>query len=135
MQNSNNRGRKGRLGMQFQYEQSFMNKVVGDYMAGDESMSQVAARYKITKAQVAYWYSVFSSELRQTTLETPITSTAMTEQEKKELDALKKQNEELRKKLDHANMKAFAFQTMIEVAEEQFNIEIQKKPGTKPSAE
>jgi transposase-like protein len=135
MQNSNNQGRKGRLGPQFQYEQSFMNKVVADYMAGDQSMSQVAARYKITKTQVAYWYSLFSSELRQTTLEKPIISTAMTEQEKKEFDALKKQNEELRKKLEHANLKAFAFQTMIEVAEEQFNIEIQKKPGTKPSAE
>jgi hypothetical protein len=45
MQNSNNQGRKGRLGMQFQYEQSFMNKVVADYMAGDQSMNQVAARY------------------------------------------------------------------------------------------
>jgi hypothetical protein len=55
----------------------------------------------------------------------------MTDQEKKELEALKKQNGELRKKLEYANMKAFAFQTMIEVAEEQFNIEIQKKPGTK----
>ncbi|SFO13826.1 hypothetical protein SAMN05428949_7413, partial [Chitinophaga sp. YR627] len=53
MQNSNNEGRKGRLGMQFQYEQSFMNKVVAEYMAGDQSMSQVAARYKITKSQVA----------------------------------------------------------------------------------
>ena len=59
----------------------------------------------------------------------------MTEQEKKEFENLKKQNEELRKKLEHANMKAFAFQTLIEVAEEQFNIEIQKKPGTKQSAE
>ncbi|TWW01466.1 hypothetical protein [Chitinophaga pinensis] len=135
MQNSNNEGRKGRLGMQFQYEQSFMNKVVAEYMAGDQSMSQVAARYKITKSQVAYWYSLFSSELRQTTLEKPIKGSAMTEQEKKEFEALKKQNEELRRKLDHANMKAFAFQTMIEVAEDQFNIEIQKKPGTKPSAE
>ena len=134
MQNSNNQGRTGRLGMQFQYEQSFMNKVVADYMAGDQSMNQVAARYQITKHQLAYWYSLFSSELRQTILEKPIISTAMTDQEKKEFEALKKQNEELRKKLDHANMKAFAFQTMIEVAEEQFNIEIQKKPGTKQSS-
>jgi cell division septum initiation protein DivIVA len=59
----------------------------------------------------------------------------MTDQEKKEFEALKKQNEELRKKLEYANMKAFAFQTMIEVAEEQFNIEIQKKPGTKQFSE
>lgn len=121
--------------MQFQYPQSFMNKVVADYMSGDQSMNQIATRYQVTKSQVAYWYSLFSSELRQTTLEKPIISTTMTEQEKKEFEALKKQNEELRKKLEHANMKAFAWQTMVEVAEEQFNIEIQKKPGTKPSAE
>jgi len=138
MQNSNNQnkeGRKGRLGPKFQYEQSFMNKVVADYMAGDESMNQVATRYQITKHQLVYWYSLFSSELRKTTLEKPIISTTVTEQEKKEFEALKKQNEELLKKLDYANLKAFGLQTMIEVAEEQFNIEIQKKSGTKPSAE
>ena len=135
MQNSNNRGRKGRLGPQFQYEQSFMNKVVADYMSGDQSMPQVAARYQITKHQLVYWHSLFSSELRKTILEKPIIPISMTEQEKKEFDALKKQNEELRKKLEQANLKAFAWQTMVEVAEEQFNIEIQKKPGTKQSAE
>ena len=135
MQNSNSQGRKGRLGPQFRYEQSFMNKVVADYMSGDQSMTQVAARYQITKHQLIYWHSLFSSELRKTTLEKPIISTAVTEQEQKEFEALKKQNEELRKKLEQANLKAFAWQTMVEVAEEQFNIEIQKKPGTKQSAE
>ena len=104
-------------------------------MAGDESMNQVATRYQITKHQLVYWYSLFSSELRKTTLEKPIISITVTEQEKKEFEALKKQNEELLKKLDYANLKVFGLQTMIEVAEEQFNIEIQKKPGTKPSAE
>src|SRR5262245_15461333 len=126
-----NKGRKGQQGPSFQYELSFMHKVVADYMAGNESMTQVALRYQITKHQVVYWYSLFSSELRNTTLEYPIKTTLVTEQEKKEFEALKKQNEDLREKLELANLKAFAFQTMVEVAEEQFNIEIQKKPGTK----
>jgi cell division septum initiation protein DivIVA len=57
----------------------------------------------------------------------------MTEAEQKELDALKRQNEALQKKLEYANLQVFGLQTMIDIAEEQFKIEIRKKPGTKPS--
>ena len=131
MQKTNNSGqnRKGKGGRSFQYSHAFMHKVVEDYLSGSQSMPEVAARYNIKANQVVHWKSLFSSELEQRT----ILPTVMTEEEQKELDALKKQNEALLKKLEYANLQVFGLQTMIDIAEEQFKIEIRKKPGTKPS--
>ena len=50
--------------------------------------------------------------------------------ESEELEALRKENLELRKKLYDETMRADFYDTMIDVAEEMFNIEIRKKAGT-----
>jgi transposase len=55
----------------------------------------------------------------------------MTESEQKELEALRKQNEELKKKLEYADLKATALEIMVDIAEQQFGIDIKKKSGTK----
>ena len=47
--------------------------------------------------------------------------------------ALKKENEELKKALELAMLKVAALETLVDVAEEQFNIQIRKKPGAKQS--
>ena len=47
-----------------------------------------------------------------------------------ELKALRAENLELRKKLHNETMRADFYDTMIDVAEEMFNIEIRKKAGT-----
>lgn len=47
------------------------------------------------------------------------------------ITALRLENERLRSELKHANMRAHAFDTMIDVAEEMFNIPIRKKADTK----
>lgn len=46
---------------------------------------------------------------------------------------LKKRIEELEKRLKDAEMKAIAFSTMVDIAENEFNIPIRKKCNTKPS--
>ena len=132
MQKTNNlrQNRKGKGGRSFQHSHAFMRKVVEDYLGGTQSMAEVAARYNVKTNQIVHWKSLFSSELEPRTI-LPI---VMTEEEQKELDALKKQNEALVKKLEYANLQVFGLQTMIDLAEEQFKIEIRKKPGTKPSS-
>ncbi|MCI1681687.1 MAG: hypothetical protein LKI39_03925 [Bacteroides sp.] len=47
------------------------------------------------------------------------------------LTALRLENERLRTELKHEKMRAHAYDTMIDVAEEMFNIPIRKKAGTK----
>ena len=50
--------------------------------------------------------------------------------ESDEIKALRKENLELRKKLYDETMRADFYDTMIDVAEEMFSIEIRKKAGT-----
>jgi hypothetical protein len=45
---------------------------------------------------------------------------------------LKKRISELEKQLKDAEMKAIAFSTMVDIAEEEFKIPIRKKLNTKP---
>lgn len=47
------------------------------------------------------------------------------------ITALRLENERLRTELKHEKMRAHAYDTMIDVAEEMFNIPIRKKAGTK----
>jgi transposase len=49
-----------------------------------------------------------------------------------EKSALLKRIKELEKQVEEAEMKALAFSTLVDVAEEVFNIPIRKKPNTKP---
>lgn len=106
-----------------------MRMVVLEYEKGNESLTQIADRFQLSRQQVRNWRLRFSSDIGSQTLMTA----PMTEQEQKAFEVLKKQNEELAKKLEYANLQVFGLQTMIDVAEEQLKIEIRKKPGSKPS--
>ena len=129
MQKTNNSGRKGLKGSQSHYEPAFMRMVALAYENGDQSLSQIATQFQVSRQQVKSWRLRFSSEFG------PITQpdNLMTEQEQKDFEALKKQNEELAKKLEYANLQVFGLQTMIDIAEEQLKIDIRKKSGSKPS--
>ena len=50
-----------------------------------------------------------------------------------EMQQLKKRISELEQQLKDAEMKAIAFSTMVDIAEQEFNIPIRKKYNTKPS--
>jgi transposase len=119
-------GRKGQRGPKGQRPLAFKLKVAKAYVFGDESLQQVAVRYGIGRKAVYDWSHRFYGELsiNQTT-------GIMTEAEQKEFEALKKQNQDLKKQLEYADMKATAFEIMIEIAEKQLGVDIKKKPGTK----
>jgi hypothetical protein len=55
----------------------------------------------------------------------------MTEAEKQNLEALRKQTKALEKALEDAKMKNIALNMLIDVAEEKLKINIRKKPGAK----
>ena|ERR1041384_6789083 len=121
------RGRKGQRGRKSQHSLAFKMKVAKEYLDGDESMEQVAERYGERRENICRWVQRFYGELsggQQSTEQ-------MTDAEQNELDELKKQNQELKKKLEFADMKATALELMIDIAEKQLGIDIRKKPGTK----
>ena len=57
----------------------------------------------------------------------------MTEKEKQEVKALKKEIAEMKKRLKEEELRTLALSTMIDVAEERLGEEIRKKIGTKQS--
>ena len=55
----------------------------------------------------------------------------MTEAEKHQLEELQKRLKLLEKQLEDARVKNIALETLVDVAEKEFNIPIRKKPGAK----
>lgn len=55
----------------------------------------------------------------------------MTEKERQKLDSLQKRIKFLEKQLEDAQMKNIALETLIDVAEEQLNVPIRKKAGSR----
>lgn len=125
------KGLKNKSGRRFKHEMGFIRQVVRHYETSDLSTYQIGQIYGVPANQVTRWKQRFSSELSVVNPQSP--TLPMTAEEQKELDVLKKQNEELLKKLELATMKITSLETMIDVAEQEYRFDIRKKPGTKQS--
>lgn len=119
---------KKRIGGKFKHDLTFMRQVVAHYQDSEEGYGLTGKRFGVSASQVKNWVLRFSSDLG------PISAVVtMTPSEQQELDAIKKQKEELEKQLELAKMQIFGLQTLIDVAEDTLKIDIRKKPGTKQS--
>ena len=127
------KGLKNKSGRRFKHDIAFMRSVVRHYETSDLSTQQIAHIYGIAANQVTRWKQKFSSELPDEKLLT--SNLPMNPEEQKELDVAKKQNEELLKRLELANLKITSLEMMIDVAEEELQFDIRKKSGTKQSNE
>ena len=128
------RGRKKKAGKWFKYDFAFMRKVVRDYLDGNESSTEVSVRYGISSACVRHWLQRYNKGLEPfNEVPLPVMQTDSTSQQQNNQQDLQKQNEELLKKLEQANLKITGLEIMIDIAEEQLGIDIRKKPGAKQS--
>jgi transposase len=95
---------------------------------GGEEPSQVMADLDIHNSYtLRNWVSLYQRKIQTGLLTLP----AMTHTQKQEMQALKQRNAELEQALQQANLLLLALNTMIEVAEKELRIPIQKKYGTK----
>ena len=128
------KGRRKQRGNWFKYEYSFMRKVVQDYLGGQQSIREVSERYNLTYGSVTGWVRRFGADIENENAQEEVALPAMPEEGKIEgLDELQKKNEELLKKLEHANLKVSGLEIMIDIAEQQLGVDIRKKSGTKQS--
>jgi transposase len=98
-----------------------------DYVTGDRSIHQLSRIYNIPNQNISRWVKEYSSEL----VEEESKITPMTAEEQKDFEALKKQNEALKKKLDYEHMRNFALETMIDLAKTELGIDLRKNSGAK----
>ena len=107
-------------------------KIVSEYYQSREPAQKVVERYHLGSKQVLY--SWIDKYLHEESLPLPENQSeeAMAkkspEERVKELEA---ENRRLEKALELEKLRSKAFDTMINVAEETFNIPIRKKSGTK----
>ena len=107
-------------------------RIVSEYYQSREPAQKVVERYHLSSKQVLY--SWIDKYLHEESLPLPDKQSEETmakkdpEERVKELEA---ENRRLEKALELEKLRAKAFDTMINVAEETFNIPIRKKSGTK----
>jgi transposase-like protein len=118
-------GRKGQRGRP-NHDVALRRKIGMEYANGDQSLYQLAARYQIPPQTISRWAHQYSSELAE-----ELIIPDMTEQEQKEFTELKKQNAELKKKLEYEQMRSFAWETMADLAKTELGIDIRKNFGAK----
>lgn len=112
------------------YSKEFKFSVVQEYLLnhGSISIKTLCEKHSIpSRASIHEWLRIFAAKhkLKETDMGKKELS------EKEEIAALKNALRQKELELTREKMRGDFYETMVEVAEEQFNIPIRKKAGTK----
>ena len=119
--------------------------IIEDYLQSNLTKKEVWEKYtgkKEEHGQILYWmykYGYISNTNKKGVTFAPQQNPMPQQHPKQELNSdfeylqLQKRISDLERQLQESEMKSIAYQTMIEIAEREFNISIKKKYNTKPS--
>ena len=113
------------------YTDSFKRMVARESLTGELSVKELAKKYGLPHYNtVTIWRRSFRDKLDDVEhlLERPNTA-----EEKREIDIYRRKSKELEAELSNAKLKIVALETMIDIAEQELEIKIRKKSGTKQS--
>ncbi len=123
--------KRGKAGRRHQYELSFKRKVCQELLSGQIAIGDLARQYNISGAgTIMRWVKWFQQEQEEL-----LSSQSMEISQSYNDPNIEKPAPEIEAELRLAKVKIATLETMIDLAEKQFNIEIRKKSGTKPSSE
>lgn len=111
------------------YSTEFKLSVVEEMVDSGCSSYSIGKKYSIDSSLIRDWAAIFVPSYKPTN-RIQMGKTPGNEQE--EIRDLKRQLHQKELELKREKMRADAYDTMIDVAEELFNIPIRKKAGTKP---
>ena len=110
------------------YETSFRRWLVSEIESGRMSLPEARLRFKLPRhfdqLYKQHWQLKYSDQIH-------LSLSLMSAQERTEIKALEKRNKELEKQLELAQMKTVALNVMIDIAEQDYKLEIRKKSGPK----
>lgn len=109
----------------------FIQKTVCDYYRSGMTIVAFCKENNLPKETLRRWIIKFS-EGKETLINSYMSKDNRTQALESENAQLKQELARMKKELDAANFRAHAWETMVDVAEEMFNIPIKKKVGTKP---
>ena len=110
-----------------QKRQAIRDEVLRQYAETDLSYGEIAEKNGIQVRTVEYIVRNFASELPNV----PTMRKKKNEASTEDYDKLRAEITRLRKEVRQEKMRADALDTMMDVAEEMFNIPVRKKAGTK----
>ena len=110
------------------YETSFRRWLVCEIESGRMSLQEAKSRFKLPYhfdgLYRKYWQPKYADEI-------VLTLPLMSAKERTDIQALEQRIKELEKQLDYAQMKIVAMNTVIDIAEKSYKLEIRKKYGPK----
>lgn len=109
-------------------------RIVSEYLQGEMSGEEIVSRYHLGGRHILFnWMDKFVREDKSVSLSGQTkTEESMPKRSSDEvLQELREENDRLRKALELEKLRSKAYDTMIELAENTFNIPIRKKSGTK----
>jgi transposase-like protein len=111
----------------FRLPDEIKREAVRDYLLNGIDQRQIAKNYGISQQSVSRIIRNFAASNDKSAL---LMKNRPTDSQADEIKALREEVMELKKQLHNETMRADFYDTMIDVAEEMFNIEIRKKAGT-----
>ena len=117
----------------FKFNDEERMQIVSEYVQGHVPASVIIEKYHLSGRQVLFnWMDRFVNEKELVSLPDNQSIDPMAKQSPEErIKELEKENKRLERALELEKLRAKAFDTMITVAEDTFNIPIRKKSGTK----
>ena len=118
----------------YKYDESEKISIVSEYVMSHVSAEKIVSKYHLSSKQLLFnWIDKYVNEkelvsLQDETNPSDPMAKKSPEDRVKELEA---ENKQLQKALELEKLRSKAYDTMIDVAEETFNIPIRKKSGTK----
>ena len=114
----------------YRYSEAFRQKVIGEIERGKYRIKEASRLYEVSYQTIYYWLHKYGKN--------HLIGKIVKVEMKSELDRLKQLEAEkkiLESALAQAHLKIITLESTIEVAEEKFNINFKKKPGSKGSKE
>ena len=116
----------------YKAEESDKVNAVLDILKGVTTAEEVRKKYDITSINSIYtWIGKYVSQEKFVSLEDQTEEDMANKSKDDQIRELKAQLKQARKEAELEKLRAHAYDTMINLAEEKFNISIRKKSGTK----
>ena len=133
---------------QQRYGWMLRRQIATEYLGGGKTLAELSATYGAPPQSISRWSRDYANDLKKR--KDRILGVDMTAEEQKHYevlrqennllkqqlasvhpDNLKKENEELKKELEFAQMKAKAMETIIDLAKEELGIDLRKNSGAR----
>ena len=114
------------------YAEPFKRQVVLEVLSGKITKEEARRRYHIAgNCTVLRWMRQYAGLKSNSSGSDPIPILRDMKEDRTKSE-LNKKIKELEAKLEYAELKGRAYQIMVEIAKDQYNLDLEKKPGAKP---